>query len=176
MKIGVNLKIKRLAIGAMVAVLPLAASAQGMEPYGPGRCPMPPARGSEPLILPPGLGPDIRAPFGMQLPYLRNVELTEAQQDRLFELVVAQAPAERAQAKEAAKALEALHHLAAADHFDVVKAQELATTHGQAVAKLAQMHAERYAKVRALLTPEQRKQVDEFGAKPTARRAIFKRS
>lgn len=158
-----NLRIKPLAIGAVIAALLLAVSA-----HGAANCLMPPARDCVPQLPLPGMGGQIRAPFEPPLPYLRSIELAEPQRDKLFDLMLAQAPAERAQIKEASKALAALRQLAATDHFDAEKAQVLASSHGQALAKLAQMHAEFDSKVRALLTPEQRKQAEELRTKAEA--------
>ncbi len=164
----------RLAIGAAVVAIPSAAMAR--EPATPDpleTCAALPPRGMPPMP-PSGRFPDLPPPdapppgFMPPLPSLRGIKLTEAQEDKLFDLIMAQAPMERAKAKEAFKALDELRRLADGDRFDREKARQLAETHAQAMAQLALMHAELDAKVRALLTPEQRKQADEARARIVA--------
>jgi Spy/CpxP family protein refolding chaperone len=93
--------------------------------------------------------------------FLRGLDLSDAQQDKVFELRHAQAPAERAKRKAAREAMQGLRTLAMSDAYDAKKAKELAQTHAQAMVELAVMRAEFAQKVRALLTPEQRKLADE---------------
>lgn len=94
-------------------------------------------------------------------PFLRGLELTEAQRDKIFDLHHAMAPRERELFKSVRSSREALHNLAHGDSFDAKQARQLADNHAKAVAELALLHAETGAKIRALLTPEQRKQADE---------------
>lgn len=94
-------------------------------------------------------------------PFLRGLELTEAQRDKLFDLQHAIAPRQRELSKTVKSSREALHQLAHGDNFDAKQARQLADQHAKAVAELALLHAETGAKIRALLTPEQRKQADE---------------
>jgi Spy/CpxP family protein refolding chaperone len=94
-------------------------------------------------------------------PFLRGLELTEAQRDKIFELHHAIAPRQRELFKAVKSSREALHNLAHGDNFDAKQARQLADNHAKAVAELALLHAETGAKIRALLTPEQRKQADE---------------
>lgn len=93
-------------------------------------------------------------------PYLRDVELSEAQQDKVFAITHAQAPLLREQYKAAASAHEALQALARADRFDEGKATVLAQSAAQAMARIAVLHARAEQQIRALLTPEQRKQLE----------------
>ena len=162
-----HLRIKRLAAGAAAIALPLAVMAHGPLGDSPESCPPTPHVG-DPMALPP--------PGAMPMPpYLHGLELTEAQRDRLFALMHDQAPNERDQLKRALRAMEDLRRLVAADRFDVDKARILAETHGQALAQLALMHAEFDAKMRALLAPEQRQQLDEARTNGESSRG-FKRS
>jgi len=69
-----------------------------------------------------------------------------------------------------------LRKLAAADAFDPVKARELAAAHSQAMADLLVMRAETEAKVRALLTTEQRSRIDAAERDGGGRCAPSKRS
>lgn len=94
-------------------------------------------------------------------PFLRGLELTEAQRDKIFELQHAVAPRERELLKTVRSSRDALHQLAHGDGFDAKEARRLAEQHAKAVGELALLHAETGAKLRAVLTPEQRKQADE---------------
>lgn len=149
-------RLHRLALAGAVVAIPLAVLAHGTagEPSGPlppAPCPAA-AHGA-----PPGL-----PPFALPLPpHLRHLDLTEAQQDRAFALFHGQAPAEREAAKAACRAAGELQRLVAADAFDVDKARSLAQAHADALARLTLLHAELEARLRGLLTPEQRKRLDE---------------
>ena len=90
--------------------------------------------------------------------HLRDVALTEAQEDKLFAIGHALAPQQREQEREARKAHEALRALADSGQFDEARAASLAQAEGNAVAALALLRARADAQVLAVLTPEQRKQ------------------
>lgn len=163
--------LERLATAAAIIALPLAAAAHGLPHEAPDQCAPAPHTLRGPMPLPP---PDMRldghAPGGMPLPpYLRDIELSEAQQDKLFDLIHAHAPAVREKGKAAVKAMEELRRLATADRFDAAQARTIANTHAMALADLAMMHAEIDAQVRALLTPEQRKRIDDTRTKTESR-------
>jgi Spy/CpxP family protein refolding chaperone len=90
------------------------------------------------------------------------VELNEAQQDKVFAILHAEAPYLREQGKAAAKAREALRALAGADKYDDAKAAALAKEAATAEANIALQHVRTQQKLLAVLTPEQRKkQADE---------------
>jgi Spy/CpxP family protein refolding chaperone len=110
--------------------------------------------------------------FDANPPFLRNLKLTEPQQDKLFALMHEQAPQARESAKARFKAMEELHRLAASNNFDVNKARLFADAYGQASARLALLRAEMEVKVRALLTAEQRQQLDDTRAKTETDRNI----
>jgi len=183
-KTAEHIWLQRLATAATVIAVPLAVMASGSVSAtadAVDTC-APPAPLGGPMMTPPlGMMPPLRGimpPPGAapMPPFLRDIQLTDAQQDKLFALVHAQAPFERAKAREASKALDELQGLAASDHFDAEKARALADTHAQALAQLALMHAELGAKMRAILTPEQRKQLDDARVKAESHRIAFKRS
>jgi Spy/CpxP family protein refolding chaperone len=96
-------------------------------------------------------------PFG-RMP-LHGLKLTDAQQDRLFAIMHAQAPERREHDKAIRKAHEALRELGRADKFDDAKAAALARDLGQAVAADALLQARTEAQALAVLTPEQREQL-----------------
>ncbi|MBJ7309291.1 periplasmic heavy metal sensor [Rugamonas sp. CCM 8940] len=110
---------------------------------------------------PPGMGRPPFAPFGMaDAPAgLRGLELSEAQQDKVFALLHAQVPYLREQEKSARKAHEALRALGAAAPFDDAKAAGLAQAAAQANANIMLQQVRTEQKLLALLTPEQRKQL-----------------
>jgi periplasmic protein CpxP/Spy len=112
-------------------------------------------------------GPMAGGPFGMAgggllPPFLRGLDLSEAQRDKVFTLRHDHEPRQHALMKTMRGAMQALRALASEDSFDAAKARQLADTHGKAMADLAMLHAEMAARVRALLTPEQRQQADEM--------------
>jgi len=101
--------------------------------------------------------PGLDMPFG-HVP-LHRLKLTEAQQDKLFAIMHAQAPQRREQDKAIRKAHEALRELGRADKFDEAKAGALSRDLGQAVAAQALLQARTEAQILAVLTPEQREQL-----------------
>lgn len=127
-------------------------------PDGPG------PRG--PMGPPPGFG----AGFGPQAPLFRGVELTEAQEDRIFAILHAEKPYLREQAKAAGKAHEALRALAEADKYDDAKAAALAQAAATASANIELQHVRTRQKLLAVLTTEQRKQQNEEGPDDRSRR------
>ena len=118
---------------------PLAAHAQ----HGPG--PMP--------------GPRMEGPGEGLPPVLRGVDLSEAQQDKVFVATHAQAPLLREQQKIAFRAHEQLRELASSNHYDDAKAVTLANSAAQAMATISLQHARLEQQLLAVLTPEQRQQI-----------------
>ena len=101
---------------------------------------------------------------GPGLPFLHGVELTEAQQDKVFAITYAAEPSMREQGKAARAAHEALRALAGSAQYDDKKASALAQTIGQSAAAAALQQARIESQVLALLTPEQRKQLADAQA------------
>lgn len=168
MKASKTLWLKRIVIGAAVAALPQVLLARGPDAASPpplarpgcvdpGAAPLPP-----PAMGHPGMIGELAVGHG--------VDLSEAQQDGVFELVHAQIPVQRALEKKAAKALDELHRLSASEQFNAKQARALAETYAQTQAQLTFNQAELESKLRALLTPEQRQQLDAPHAAPTGRR------
>ena len=123
---------------------PLARAMSGPPPgfgHGPGHVPIPGA---------PGLPP-----------FLHGIELSEAQQDKVFAATYAQAPLLREQEKIAFKAHAQLRELAGSSAYDDAKAGALANTAAQAMAKISLLHARLEQQLLAVLTPEQRKQAQQ---------------
>ena len=147
MKASKTLWLKRIVIGAAVATLPQVLLARGPDDVPPP-CP--------PDFVEHGAAPGMT----QGLPVLHGVELSEAQEDAVFELVHAKIPAQRTLERKAAKALDELHRLGTSERFDTRQARALAETYAQAQAQLSFNQAELDSKLRALLTPEQRQQLD----------------
>ena len=94
-------------------------------------------------------------------PLLRGVELTEAQEYKVFAILHAEKPYLRDQGKAAAKAHEALRAMAGAEKYDDAKAASLAKAAGTAMSNVALQRVRAEQKLLAVLTPEQRKQQPE---------------
>lgn len=99
-------------------------------------------------------------PFG-GMPPLHGLKLSEAQQDKLFAIMHAQAPQRREQDKAVRKASAQLRELARADRFDDAKAAAAARDLGQAITAESLLQARTEAQVLAVLTPEQRTRLRE---------------
>ncbi|MFZ4874403.1 Spy/CpxP family protein refolding chaperone [Janthinobacterium sp. Mn2066] len=91
--------------------------------------------------------------------FLRGIELTEAQQDKVFAATYAQEPLLHEQKKIAFKAHAQLRALAASAQYDDAQAATLANTAAQATARISLEHARLEQQLLALLTPEQRTQL-----------------
>jgi protein CpxP len=107
-------------------------------------------------------GPTMHGP-GMQgpgMPMLSGLNLSETQQDKLFQIHYQQAPVIYVQLKAARKAHEALQALVGSTDFSVAKARELAQAEAQANAELAFLHAQAQFQTLSLLSPEQRKEFE----------------
>lgn len=151
-------------ITTTMLVLPSGTFALDPSPERMSECePMPSLRPGPMMGMPP---PPML--FGMELPsmvpmpfLLKQLALTEAQRDKLFDLGYAQIPAMRERLRSVVKTMEDLRRLAASDPFDPQEAKIMADAHGRAVAELARMQVEMDAQLRAELTPAQRRRMDE---------------
>lgn len=94
-------------------------------------------------------------------PFLHGIDLSEAQQDKIFAATYAQAPLLREQEKIAFKAHAQLRELAGSSAYDDAKASALASTAAQAMAQISLLHARLEQQLLAVLTPEQRKQAQQ---------------
>lgn len=96
---------------------------------------------------------------------LRGLDLTEAQRDQVFKIFHDQAPAMRERMKAARATHDELRKATAAPNFDAARVRQLADAVGKAHADAAYARAETMSRVVALLTPEQRKKLEEFRAR-----------
>ncbi len=171
--------LQRLLLAAVLA-LPLAAMADiaGDEAPGvPGRKPDAGPRADDrrgpaqqagderdgPRGGGPGRGPGFGPGPGFEglPPFLRGIELTEAQQDRIFAIVHGQIPYLREQGKARDKADRALFELHHAAKYDDAAAVRLAQAAAQADANITLSHLRTEQKVLGVLTAGQRKSLDE---------------
>jgi len=131
----------RGAVAAILAACLLAPAVQAQ--------PMPPG-GPESF----GRGPGVA-------PFLRDLDLSEAQQDRVFAILHEQAPKRRELEKAERKAHDALHAMSDSAQLDGAAARAQAQALGQAIAAQELLHLRTEAQLMALLTPEQRAQLRE---------------
>ncbi|WP_374583310.1 Spy/CpxP family protein refolding chaperone [Pseudoduganella sp.] len=146
---------------AAALALPLAGgAAEGIPPMGERG----PGPGGGPGFGPGhGPGPGMRGP-GMH--FLHGLDLSDSQEDKVFQLMHSQAPYLREQHRAHEKAMQALHEMRNADKFDDAAATKLAQAAAQAQANITLAHVRTHQKVLALLTPEQRKQLEERKNRP----------
>lgn len=90
---------------------------------------------------------------------LRGLNLSEAQRDRVFTIMHAQAPAMREQAKQVRKARQDLQALAMAGELDDSRLRAAADQASRAMADLAVLRARTHNEVFKVLTPEQQAQL-----------------
>ena len=98
-------------------------------------------------------------PFGTP-PFLRGLNLSDAQNERVFTILHGQAPRRRALDLAERKAGEALRALASAPEFDGVAASAAAQALGQAIADQELLRLQTRAMLKGVLTPQQRAQLD----------------
>lgn len=158
--------------GAIALTIPLVASSapcdyQGVDHAGlkqpevlsmrQGILSSPPVEMMPPLPFPSGEKP--------LPPFLLGLDLTESQQDKIFELLHSQEPAMRTQGKAIRKARAEINRLAAAEHYNAAEVRRQADKLAGAIADSAVLRTETDAGIHALLTPEQRKHMDEARAR-----------
>ena len=116
------------------------------------------------LAMPPGAPPDgaLIAPAALAdrpPPYLRNLHLTDAQEDQVFDILHEAAPALRSKEKDFHRAQRQLHDLAMSAGYDAAKAKALAEVAAQAMAEVEALRAGLDNRIYRLLTAEQRTQL-----------------
>ena len=94
--------------------------------------------------------------------WLRRLELSEAQRDRIFGIFHERANATREQMKLVHRAHEALRRAALSPGFEHTHARGLAEAAASALSDLALMRAETLSRVAAILTPAQREKLALF--------------
>lgn len=161
---------RTLALSAFAAALALAASTGSIAQQPPSTTPAPGAHhGHHGAHHNAGAHPHHGARHGgrhgndgLMMPgagFLRGLDLSEAQRDRVFSILHAQAPALREKAREARNAREAMHQIALAGELDETRLQEAAQRASRAMADLAVQRARTHNAVFKELTPEQQSQL-----------------
>ena len=165
---------KLTSISRAVALLATCLATTCANPaFATGEPDAPPATGQPGPDGGPGHGPGGHGPEwhgfgghgpgapGADMPFgrMHHLKLSEAQQDKLFAIMHAQAPQRREHEKAIRKAHDALRELGHADKFDDAKASAAARELGQAVAAEALLRARTEAQAQAVLTPEQREEL-----------------
>lgn len=95
-------------------------------------------------------------------PFLRGIDLTEAQKDKVFQILHAQAPVLRDKVLAARKAHEELRALSLSAAYDEGKLKALADKAVKAQGEVVLLIARGEHDVYVLLTPEQQKRVGEL--------------
>jgi len=97
--------------------------------------------------------------------FLRGLDLTEAQRDKVFAVMHANAPAMREQGKILRATREELAKLALSTDYDDAKAKALTERSAQAMSTMAQLRARGMNEIFRVLTPEQQARVAERRAR-----------
>lgn len=98
---------------------------------------------------------------GAGMGWLRGLNLTEQQRDKVFAVMHASAPALREQGKVLQQTRRELARLPLSADYDQAKARALAERHAQAMAQMAELRARNMNEIYRQLTPEQQKHVSE---------------
>lgn len=106
--------------------------------------------------------PDDRFMDGPMPPFVHGLNLSENQRDGIFKIMYEQMPLVREKLKQARKSEEALRSLTMSNQYDEAKAKSLAQAAADDMATLSLLRAQSEHQIYALLTPEQRKQVEEM--------------
>jgi len=117
-----------------------------------------------PAVLAQEGPPDAPPPFdgpGPGAPFLRGLDLSEAQQDRVFTILHEQVPQRRQLDKAERRAHETLRALSGSDSVDQAKASSAARALGQAIADGEMLRLQTDARLLAVLTPQQRAELKE---------------
>ncbi|MGZ8251382.1 MAG: Spy/CpxP family protein refolding chaperone [Methylophilaceae bacterium] len=156
---------KTILLGCLTLALPLALQAEPMmrgqheghdEKVSAGQACEQHHVGSRHARFMPGMHHELGIP-----PYLRDIDLTEAQRDKLFSLMYAQMPAMREQGKLRHKTMAELRALSSAETFDDGKAQQLTSQLANIEKDMLLARTRNDAKIFAILTPEQRQKLEE---------------
>ena len=97
-------------------------------------------------------------------PYLRQLDLSEAQRDRVFEIMHGQAPAMREKVKAVRSAEESLRKLVVSTEYTEPKVRELSDGAARATADLPLARAKVEHQISEMLTVEQRSQLAKLKA------------
>jgi Spy/CpxP family protein refolding chaperone len=99
--------------------------------------------------------------MGSVPPFLHSLNLTDEQRDAIFNITYKQAPVMREKGQSLSKAYEALHALVKSGKFDEARAKSLAQEIADNLGAITLLRAKAESDIYALLTPEQRKKIEE---------------
>ncbi|MGH1510205.1 Spy/CpxP family protein refolding chaperone [Ralstonia solanacearum] len=155
----------RRHLAALAAGLLLSCAVAYAQSSAPEAAPRPPMA---PHGMPhaPG-GPGFMGPHHGGL-FLHGLKLNEAQRDKIFAIEYAQMPELREQRKAIEHARRDLREMVVSGQFDEARSRALTDTLGRAVARETQLRAQADAKILQVLTPEQRKQINDREAQRVA--------
>jgi hypothetical protein len=103
----------------------------------------------------------VLGPLPPIVPLLGTIELSEAQQDAVFEILHRHSPAVRQSAKELRNAYASLARLAVSSDYSFSELSKLSEAIGAAAAQSAKVQAELEHEIGTVLTPEQRHVIEE---------------
>ena len=155
----------RSTVVSVLLALSLAASfsARADGPMGgPGHCPMQPPEGEHRHGDGMGPGGFSGADFGPAMPFPREIQLSEAQKDKLFDLFLNQARVMRDKGKALQKADADLRAAAGGDES---RLRSLVDARAKAWAEVTLLRLRGERQALEVLTPEQRRQVEELRQK-----------
>ena len=98
-------------------------------------------------------------------PFLRGIDLTEEQRDKIFEITYSQIPVHRTFRKEMHKLQQQMHDLPLSADYDADKMKKLVDAQTKLQAEHMLKMAEAHNKIYKLLTDEQRKELAEHKKK-----------
>lgn len=156
--------VARLAAACAACMIAAPAVVAQTPPHGELAGPDDPHGGPPALHAHPRFGGHGHG--GGALAGLRGLDLTEAQRDRIFAIVHENVPKRRELDKKERQARLALRDMAGAPQVDLGKASSHARALREAVADEAMLRLKQEAAVMAVLTPEQRAQLEQRRAQP----------
>lgn len=148
-----------ILVASLVLVSSLAAAA---PPHGPGDVENggPPGNDSRPRRGPPpspgfGQSPGSEHAWDAPPPFLAGLDLRDDQEDKVFGILYAAAPAIRDQAKALRKSREGLWELVTSTQYDDSRAKSLAEAAAKAESQLALLRIRAEHEIFGVLTPAQ---------------------
>lgn len=108
-----------------------------------------------------GLPPVSDRPWDAPPPFLAGIDLTDEQEDKVFGILHAAAPAIREQSKALHKSHEALQEIAISPEYDDSRARALTDASAKAESELALQRIRIDHEIYSLLTPAQRAQISD---------------
>jgi len=151
--------------GSLALAVPFLVSAQaGPGQDGPGAW----GRGDAPRMHARhghGHGHGMAGQRGMGNGLLRGLDLSEAQRDKVFAVMHANAPAMREQGKVLRATRGELQKLALSTDYDEAKVKALSERNAQAIATMSELRARGMNEIFRVLTPEQQAKVFERQAR-----------